>query len=111
MRNIQKIIEEDLKIAVGVGATYCCGSDAYPYYVSEVLPNGVIGMYEPHSHFEHSWADGDMVVDKFDPSHKSEFYIRRSYGHWWQCTLDGKRTHRWHRVSFGHAYSYRDPSW
>ena len=39
MKNHQAAIEEDLKIEVGIGATYHCGSDAYPYYVSEVLPN------------------------------------------------------------------------
>ena len=110
MKNHQATIEEDLKIEVGIGATYHCGSDAYPYYVSEVLPNGVIGLYRPNSHFEKDWTDGHKIVDKFNPKCLSEFYIRRSYGHWWTCNKDGKRICRWHSISFGHASAYTDPS-
>ena len=110
MKNYVKAINEDLIIEVGLGATYSVGSDSYPYYVSEVLPNGVIGLYQPNSHFEHDWTEGSMVADKFDLSHETEVYIRKSYGHWWECDKDGKRIHRWHSIHFGHACSYRDPS-
>ena len=110
MKDCTSAIEEDLMMQVGLGATYNCGSDAYPYYVSEVLPNGVIGLYEPNSHFEKDWTDGHQVVDKFDPAKKSEFYIRRAYGHWWTCSKIGIREKRWHDISFGHAYAYQDPS-
>ena len=110
MKDYINAIKEDLTIEVGLGATYSIGSDSYPYYVSEVLPNGVIGLYEPSSHFEHDWTEGSMVVDKFDSSHASEVYIRKSYGHWWECDKDGKRKCRWHSIHFGHACSYRDPS-
>lgn len=103
-------IEEDLKIYVGLGATYHIGSDSYPYYVSEVLPNGVIGLYSPDSHFEKSWTDGSRIVDKFDPEQPTKIYIKRSYGHWWECTKDGKRIRRWHSICFGYASAYQDPS-
>lgn len=106
----QAQIEEDLMIEVGLGATYHCGSDSYPYYVSEVLPKGVIGLYRPNSHFEKDWTDGHGVVDKFDQSHETETYIRRSYGHWWICDKNGKRIGRWHNISFGSACAYTDPS-
>ena len=66
MKDIKKIIEEDLLIEVGLGATYHIGSDSYPYYVSEVLSNGIIGMYQPDSHFLKDWTDGFLLVDKFD---------------------------------------------
>ena len=110
MINHQAQLEEDLKIEVGLGATYHCGSDSYPYYVSEVLPKGVIGMYRPNSNFEKDWTDGHKVVDKFDPNHETETYIRRFYGHWWTCTKEGKRIQRWHDITFGHACAYTDPS-
>ena len=110
MKDIKSIIEEDLKIQVGLGATYHCGSDAYPYYISEVLPNGVIGLYKPDAHFEKDWTDGYQIVDPFDAAKQSEIYIRRSYGNWWVCEKNGKRMHKWHSISFGHASSYRDPS-
>ena len=110
----KKAIEEDLKIVPGVGATETVGSDSYPYYVSEVLPKGIIGMYAPNSHFEKSWADGDMVVDPFDEKRPTEFYIKRRYGKWWTVKRDGtpvgRFTGRYVRLSFGHACSYRDPS-
>lgn len=110
MKNHLKEIEEDLKIQVGLGATYHCGSDSYPYYVSEVLPKGVIGLYRPNSHFEKSWTDGHEIVDPFDATKPSEVYIRRTYGHWWVCDKQGKRIRRWHSISFGYASSYQDPS-
>ena len=106
----KNFIQEDLIIQVGVGATYTIGSDSYPYYVSEVLPGGVIGLYEPGSHFENSWADGDMKVDDFDASHHTEVYIKRRYGKWWRVTKDGTPIEHFVRLRFGHAYSYRDPS-
>ena len=115
MDKSQNAINEDLIIAVGVGATMSVGSDSYPYYISEVLPNGVIGLYSPNSHFEKSWTDGHEVVDKFDPAHKSELYIKRCYGKWWKTSRDGKTrisrfTSRWQRFDIGHAYAYSDPS-
>lgn len=108
--NMIQAINEDLTIEVGTGATYHCGSDRYPYYVSELLPHGVIGMYRPNSHFEKNWTDGHLVVDKFDSSHVSEFYIRKSYGTWWKCDKNGKRIQKWHSIRFGYASSYQDPS-
>ena len=115
MRDPQQAIEEDLKIAVGVGAAMSVGSDVYPYYISEVLPNGVIGLYEPSSHFEKDWTEGSQVVDKFDASRKSEIYLKRCYGNWWKTSRDGKTriarfTSKWRRFTIGHASSYRDPS-
>jgi len=111
-KNHIDIINEDLKIDVGMGATYHCGSDSYPYYVSEVLPKGVIGLYNPDSRFddEHPWEGGVEVVDPFDASQASEIYIKRLYGNWWECTKDGKKVRKWHDIHFGYAHSYRDPS-
>ena len=83
MDKVQQAIEEDLVIDVGIGATKSIGSDCYPYYVSEVLPNGVIGVYRPLSSFKHSWTDGSMEVEAFNPAHKTEVYLKRFYGNWW----------------------------
>ena len=112
----REIIEEDLKIAPGTGATMCVGSDAYPWYVSEVLLNGIIGMYQPKSWFDdkHPWEGGSEVVAAFDAKHPSEIYIKRRYGKWWKVTREGKTvsrfTSRYQRLSFNGAHSYRDPS-
>lgn len=111
----EKQIMEDLILAPGLGATMSVGSDCYPYYISEVLPNRVIGLYTPGSHFEKDWTDGHEVVDKYDPARPSEMFIKRAYGHWWKVSRDGKTrigrfTGRHSRFSIGHACSYRDPS-
>jgi len=108
-------IKEDLNMAPGLGATMSNGRDSYPYYVSEVLPNKVIGMYSPGSHFAKDWTDGHEVVDKYDPNHPTEFYIKRAYGKWWNVSKDGKKrlsrfTGRYRHLSFGHASAYSDPS-
>ena len=101
---------------VGVGATKHVGSDSYAFYISESfhLKNGrqVLGMYEPDTHFEHDWTDGHEVVDKFDPTAKSEFYITFWRGNWYRCTSTGELTkpHRKDSYAFGYACSYRDPS-
>lgn len=107
-------IKEDLNMAPGLGATMYNGRDSWPYYVTEVLPNRVIGLYSPGSHFKESWVDGHEVVDKFDPKHETELYIKRAYGKWWKVTKDGKKrirqfTNRYHTLTFGHATSYSSP--
>lgn len=104
-------IKEDLNMAPGLGATMYNGRDSWPYYVTEVLPNRVIGLYSPGSHFKESWVDGHEVVDKFDPKHETELCIKRAYGKWWKVTKDGKKrirqfTNRYHTLTFGHATSY-----
>ena len=115
-RNALRDIEEDLTIFPGTGATKSVGSDAYPYYVSEVLPNGVIGMYDAPASFDdkHPWEGGTQVVKPFDPAHKSEFYLKRRYGKWWEVTREGKPirqfTGKYVSLSFGHAYAYQNPS-
>ena len=112
-RNPMDIINEDLNMEVGLGATYHCGSDAYPYYISELLPNNVIGLYSPNSYFDktHPSYFGDQVVEDFDPNHKTEIYIRRRYGNWWTCDKNGKKISRFNRtLKFGYARSYLDPS-
>ena len=104
MRNHLKDIEEDLTVNVGLRIMYYCGSDTYAYYISEILPGGVLGIYEPNSNFENDWTDGYENVDPFDSTKESEFYIRKSYGNWWKCDKNGKRIGRWHRnISFRHA--------
>ena len=109
-------IAEDLTISVGTGASTYNGRDSSPYYVSEVLPNGVIGLYSAHWQFDdkHPWEGGVGVVDKFDSSHASELYIKRRYGNWWQCSKDGKPlckfTDKYRRLGFNGAYAYQDPS-
>ena len=112
--NNENAVKEDLMIAPGVGATMSIGSDSYAYYVSEVLKNGVVGLYSPRSSFEKSWTDGVMKVDSFDISHASDFYIKRRYGKWWKCTKDGNPLQRWTskyvHLTFGRAYAYQDPS-
>ena len=114
--NAARAVEEDLKLIPGMGATMCVGSDAYPYYVSEVLPDGVVGLYQPKSWFDdkHPWEGGTEVVQPFDSSMKSSFYIKRRYGNWWKVERNGKPIGRfsskWNRFSIGHASSYRDPS-
>lgn len=112
----KKAIAEDLVIAVGVGASIYNGRDSYPYYVSEVLDNGVIGLYDAPWKFDdkHPWEGGTGVVDAFDPTHPTEFYIKRHYGKWWTCSKDGKClakfTHKYSHLSFNGAYAYQDPS-
>lgn len=112
----QEIIEEDLKILPGTGATMHVGSDSYPWYVSEVLPNSIIGMYAPKSWFDdkHPWESGMQVVAPFDAKHPSEIYIKRRYGKWWKVSSNGKPisrfTSRYERLYFTGARSYRDPS-
>jgi len=113
--DIKSFIEEDLKIFPGMGATKSVGSDCYPFYVAELLPNHVIGMYAPKSHFDkdHPWSAGTLVVDNYDPQHQSELYIKRRYGKWWVCTKEGKPvarfTCKYVRLRFGNASSYQDP--
>lgn len=112
----EQAVNEDLKIMPGTGATMSIGSDAHAYYVSEVLPNGIIGLYRPHAFWDdkHPWEGGVQVVAPFNSECKSEEYIKRRYGHWWNVTREGKPIHRFTskycRLSFGHASSYRDPS-
>ena len=114
--DVKKALEEDLKIIPGIGATMSVGSDAYPYYVSEVLPNGIIGLYEPDSHWDekHPWEGGTQVVSPFDSHAKTEKYIKRRYGTWWIVEANGRPinrfTSKWKRLQFGHARSYRDPN-
>lgn len=112
----EKFINEDLIIMPGTGATMSVGSDSYPYYVVELCKNNVIGLYQPKSWFDdkHPMEGGTRTVEKFDPSHEVDTYIKRFYGKWWTCDKSGKRikrfTSKWQRLSFGHAYSYYDPS-
>ena len=112
----EQIIKQDLTICVGVGLTKSVGSDSYGYYVSEVLPNGVYGIYSPKAQFtdKNPYYGGEMETDAFDPNHKSDFYIKRSYGHWWIVHPNGKRISRlsgkYRGISFGRAHNYRDPS-
>lgn len=112
----RSIVEEDLKIMPGMGATKFVGSDAYAYYVSEVLPGRVIGLYEPRCCFDaqHPWEGGDQVVEPFNAEAKTELYLKRRYGHWWKVERDGtplcKFTGKYVRLHFGQALSYRDPS-
>lgn len=112
--NAIKAIKEDLIIEVGLGVTQSVGSDSYAYYISEILPKNVIGLYRPACHFDKSWADGEMKVADFDPTIKSSMYIKRRYGHWWNVKADGtpisRFTGRYCNLYFGHARAYRDPS-
>ncbi len=111
-------ILEDLTICHGTGATKSVVSDSYPYWITEVLPNRVFGVCHARSHFDqdHSWESGHEVVDKYDPTiDKTQFYLKRCYGHWWEVDRAGKKRLRrfdGRYVSFtiGHAYSYRNPS-
>jgi hypothetical protein len=112
--NAIQAIHEDLTITIGTGATLYVGSDSYPYYVSEVLPKGVYGLYSPHAHFEKSWTDGSMTVDKFDANHTSTIYLKRRYGKWWEVSPEGSPrkpfTSKYSHLHFGKAHAYRDPS-
>lgn len=111
-------IVEDLTICPGTGATMSVGSDAYPYWITEVLPNRVFGICSAHSHFDdkHPWEGGTEVVDPYDPATcKTEQYIKRCYGKWWSVSQDGKKrisrfSDKYRRFSIGHAYAYLNPS-
>jgi hypothetical protein len=109
-----KAIKEDICMHVGLGVTESVGSDSYPYYVSEMLPKGVIGLCRPRTTFRTGWTEGTLDVEPFDVSMKTVFYIKRRYGNWWKVTPEGKPicrySGRYHHISFGHAYGYRDPS-
>lgn len=114
----QTQIAEDLLVVPGTGATMSVGSDAYPYWITEVLPNRVFGICHAKSHFDddHPWESGTEVVDPYDPSKdKTECYIKRCYGKWWTVSKDGKTrllcfSDKWRHFSIGHACAYRDPS-
>lgn len=116
-KSFEDIINEDLKLDVGLGATQSIGSDSYPYYISELLPNGVVGMYRPDARFDekHPWYGGSGKVDPFDPSHASDFYIKRRYGSWWKCTKSGTPLksgydRKMPNLHFGFACYYQNPS-
>ena len=114
--DIKTAIAEDLCISVGTGVTKHNGRDSYPFYVSEVLPNGVVGLTSGHGHFDssHPWEGGIGVVDPFDHDQPTEFYIKRRYGNWWKVHKNGKPisrfTDRYSRICFGRASFYQDPS-
>ncbi len=116
LRRMQRILDDLKKMKVGLGATKHVGSDSYPYYVSSVklLNNGkfVIGMYEADSHFEKSWTEGSLVVDKFDPAKHAELWLTTWRNAWYQCDPNGYLLvpHRQDWYSFGAAVSYQDPS-
>ncbi len=110
-------IAEDLETSPGTGATQSVGSDSYPYWVTEVLPNGVYGICRADSHFDeaHPWEGGVEVVEPYDPATcKTEMHIKRCYGNWWVVSRDGKRlrrfTDKYVRFSIGSAVAYSDPS-
>lgn len=105
----EKIFKEDLMLKPGLGATRRVGSDSYAYYVTEVeLP--VVGLYSPRTWFERDWTDGTEKVEEFDPSRKADFWIKRFRGKWYEYDkTTGKRGGPF-PLSFGCAYSYRDPS-
>ena len=114
--NAAEVIAEDLHIVRGTGATKSVGSDAYPYYVSETLPNGVIGLYRAKAVFDatHPWEGGTQVVEPFKPDAKSELYLKRRYGQWWEVTREGKPlsrfTGKYVHLGFNGAYGYQNPS-
>lgn len=116
MKDLAKQISEELSISIGTGATYSNGLDSYPYYVSEFLPNMVIGLYEAHWKFDdqHPWEGGDGVVDAFDSTAKSELYIKKRYGEWWRCDKVGnpinKFTDKCCHLNFNGAFAYQNPS-
>lgn len=110
-------IAEDLTIEPGTGATMSVGSDSYAYWITEVLPNSVYGICHARSHFDdrHPWEGGTEVIEPFDPAKdKTESYIKRCYGKWWNVDKDGHRLSRfsckWRHFSIGHTCSYRNPS-
>ena len=111
-------IVEDLTICPGTGATMSVGSDSYPYWITEVLPNRVLGICSAHSHFDdkHPWEGGTEVVDPYDSKMcKTEKYIKCCYGKGWEVSKDGKTriarfSDRWRHFSIGHAYAYLNPS-
>ena len=98
-------------VAVGVGAVYHCGSDAYGYYVSEVdKDHSMIGLYRAPCHFTKCWEDGHMTVDPFDPKHGTDVRYVAWRGRWWRLDDAGSRTHETQNWHFGSCYSYQDPS-
>lgn len=102
------------EIIVGTGATHSVGSDSYPLYVTEVKQKGrLLGLCSAESHFDdqHPWQAGDMVVEPFDPKLKTEFWLKKYGKKWYHASPDGTRhPGSVYRISFGGAYSYRDPS-
>ena len=113
---LERISRDIDVVGRGVGATKHVGSDAYPFYISsvELQPNGrlVVGMYEADSHFENSWTEGTMKVDKFDKDRKAEFWLTVWRNAWYRCDCKGKllEPHKKDWYSFGSACSYQDPS-
>jgi len=112
----QQLLEDLKKMKVGLGATKHVGSDSYPFYVASMILTTknkyVIGLYEADSHFERSWTEGSMTVDKFDKDKKPEFWLTAWRNAWYRCDQNGKLLvpHRKDLYAFGYASSYQDPS-
>lgn len=112
----QWILNDLKKMKVGLGATKRAGSDSYPFYVASMVLTTknryVIGLYEADSHFEKSWTDGSLVVDKFDKDKKPEFWLTPWRNAWYRCDQNGKLLvpHMQDWYAFGYASSYQDPS-
>ena len=115
----EDLITEELTIEVGTAATKHVGSDSYPYYISEVLPNGVYGVYAADYTFDnaHPYYAGYAVIQPFDKTNaktKTDFYLKRCYGNWWKVDKNGSRisrfTDRYQHFSIGHAIAYLNPS-
>lgn len=111
-------ILEDLTICPGTGATKRVVSDAYPFWITEVLPNRVFGICRARTHFDkdHPWEGGYEVIEKYDPAiDKTELYLKRNYGHWWVVERNGKKLLRRFdgqhaSVEIGYARAYQNPS-
>lgn len=113
----EDLITEDLTIEVGTGATKQVGSDSYPYYISEVLPNGVYGVCAAKYKFDgaHPYYDGHATVQPFDRTNaKTDFYLKRCYGNLWKVDKNGSRisrfTDRYQHFTIGRAIAHLDPS-
>lgn len=117
MGNAAERIAEDLEIAPGMGVTCSVGPDCYAFYVSSVLPGGIVGVYHAPARFDdaHPLEGGTQAVDAFEPGHKPDCLIKKAYGGWWECTAAGKRIRRWTfsgsvRFAWGVPAAYQDPS-
>ena len=112
---------------VGQGCTYRVGSDAYGYYVAEILePGRLVALIGADDEYVTSWPDGNMVctmpTDKLvknavvgPAGPNSGFdYIMRYGKSWYRCrVIDGKITRQRGNhagLSWNGAFSYRDPS-
>ncbi len=95
-------LRDNITPVVGMGATYHCGSDDYPYTVVEVVSKTCIRVTQDRAFYNLSKADYDYVSD-LNASVKTLTF--RNNGRWVERGNDKGGTH----FTLGERRYYMDP--